>query len=275
MENRIDFASADKNKSAYKLQGLPKVLWINLDRYTERREYMEGQFKYWEISDHHRIPGVDGRDDDPTTYLKGKVPSLMNPGEIGCVVSHLNAVKYFVEETDLDEIMIMEDDVDLNIASYWGFTWNDVRKRMPINFDACQFTIINPLSVFLTLHHRFINDFSAACYLLTRHHAEKILRMHKRGDRWKIDQNILPRAVSEDLILDSGKTYATPLFNYRLDLGSAIHTEHIDVFHKSSCTSLTQFWKSNGVNVKIDDVMKLDAYTGRIPPTNSEESKGS
>lgn len=273
MESRINFAQADKNKAAYKLEGIPKVLWINLDRYDERRTYMEGQLNYWGITDHHRISGVDGKEDDATSYLKGKVPSLMNHGELGCVLSHLNAIRYFVEETDLSEVVIMEDDVDLNTAKYWNFTWKDMRKRMPINFDACQFTIINPISLVLRLHHRFINDFSAACYLLTRHHAEKILRLHQRGDQWKIDQNILPRPVSEDLILDSGKTYATPLFNYRLDLGSAIHTEHIDVFHKSSCTSLTDFWKTQGVGINIDTVMDLEVYAGRIPPIPSQKKE--
>ena len=227
---------------------------------------MEDQFAYWQIEDHHRIVGIDGKEDDPTSYLKGTIPHNMNQGEIACVLSHLNAIKQFVHETDLPEIMIMEDDVDLSTASHWTFTWKDVRKRLPINFDVCQFTIINPNGITLKLHHRFINDFSAACYLITRHHAEKILKLHNRGATWKIDQNIKPRAVSEDLILDSGKGYSTPLFNYRLDLGSAIHEEHIDIFHKDSRNALAEFWRQQGQDQKVDDIMELDEYCGRIPP---------
>ena len=103
-------------------------------------------------------------------------------------------------------------------------------------------------------------------YLITRHHAEKILKLHNRGATWKIDQNIKPRAVSEDLILDSGKGYSTPLFNYRLDLGSAIHEEHIDIFHKDSRNALAEFWRQQGQDQKVDDIMELDEYCGRIPP---------
>ena len=254
----------DKNKSAYKLEGLPKVLWINLDRFPDRKKYMEDQFDYWDIKDHHRITGIDGGEFE--SYLKGTVPPQMNDGECACVMTHLNAIKYFVEETDLDEVMIMEDDVDLSTAKHWDFKWKDVRRKVPINFDALQLTIINPNGITLKLHHRFINDFSAACYVITRHHATKLLKLHQRGSQWKLDQNIRPRAVSEDLILDSGKSYSTPLFNYRLDMGSAIHEEHIDIFHKGSNNALVDFWRENGADVKIEEVMQLDEYCGRIPP---------
>ena len=108
----------DKNKSLNKLAGFPNVLWINLDRFPDREKYMEDQFSYWGITDHHRIPGIDGKEDDPTSYLKGSVPPSMNSGEIACVISHLSAIRYFVEETDLDEVVIMEDDVDLHLLSH-------------------------------------------------------------------------------------------------------------------------------------------------------------
>ena len=141
----------DKNKAVFKLEGLPKVLWINLDRFPERREYMEEQFDYWGIKDHERITAVDGPEYEE--YLKGTVPHNMNDGECACVMSHLNAIKYFVNETDLDEIMIMEDDIDLSTARHWDFKWKDVRKRVPINFDTLQLTIINPNGITLKLHH--------------------------------------------------------------------------------------------------------------------------
>ena len=51
----------DKNKSAFKLQGLPHIYWLNLDADVKRREYMENQFDYWEIENHTRISGYDGR----------------------------------------------------------------------------------------------------------------------------------------------------------------------------------------------------------------------
>ena len=53
----------DKNKSKFKLEGLPHIYWLNLDSDVDRRQYMESQFEYWEITNHTRISGYDGRVD--------------------------------------------------------------------------------------------------------------------------------------------------------------------------------------------------------------------
>ena len=45
----------DKNKSDYKLKGIPPIYYINLDAQPERVEYMEEQFKYWEIENYTRV----------------------------------------------------------------------------------------------------------------------------------------------------------------------------------------------------------------------------
>ena len=60
----------DRNKSAFKLQGLPHIYWLNLDADENRRQYMEQQFEYWEITNHTRISGFDGRTDDCAYHLK-------------------------------------------------------------------------------------------------------------------------------------------------------------------------------------------------------------
>ena len=59
----------DRNKSAYKLQNFGPVYCINLDDQEDRWEYMENQFKYWEVTDYHRISAYDGRDAVSYTHL--------------------------------------------------------------------------------------------------------------------------------------------------------------------------------------------------------------
>ena len=53
----------DKNKAAYKLQGMGPIYLINLDGQPERWKYIEDQFKYWQVNNYQRISGYDGRDD--------------------------------------------------------------------------------------------------------------------------------------------------------------------------------------------------------------------
>lgn len=128
----------DKNKSVFKLKGLPKIYWLNLDSDVNRREYMEQQFRYWEIENHTRISGYDARQDDVSCYLKGRIPDNVSQNELGCCMSHLKAIKEFYENTDDDYCMILEDDVDFSIAKYWNFTWTEFFSLAPYDWDCLQ-----------------------------------------------------------------------------------------------------------------------------------------
>ena len=91
--------------------------------------------------------------------------------------------------------------------------------------------------------------------------------MHCKGEKYKLDQGAKPRAVADDLIYNSGNTFAIPLFLYKLELGSSIHDIHIDVFHKSSYEGIWQFWKAQSQEVdNWDQYFNYDPYFGRIPP---------
>ena len=45
-------------------------------------------------------------------------------------------------------------------------------SKIPYDFDVFQTAIINPGHCLLKMHKRFVNDFSTASYLITRHHAK-------------------------------------------------------------------------------------------------------
>jgi hypothetical protein len=257
----------DKNKSTYKLKNLPPIYYLNLDSSFERNEYMEDQFKYWEIENYTRISAYDGREDDLSHIIKGCYPDNMCSSEVGCVTSHLKAIHHWMTTSDSPCAIFMEDDVDLQTVQNWNFTWSDFYSRIPYDWDVVQLAIICTGPLHVTLHRRFINDFSAAAYIITRHHAEKLIRYHIRGDKYKLDNGVKPRAVSEDLIYNSGNTYSIPLFLYKIALGSSIHPEHIDIFHKPSHDGLLKFWNENGSNLLIENLMEFDPYLGRIAET--------
>ena len=123
----------DKNKSVYKLKGIPHIYWINLDSDTHRRKYMEQQFNYWEIENHIRISGYDGREDDVCQFLSGRAPDNMTQGEIGCCMTHLKAIRHFYENMNEDYVLILEDDVMFDTVKYWNFTWRDFTSRLLFN----------------------------------------------------------------------------------------------------------------------------------------------
>ena len=210
--------------------------------------------------------------------MKGKFPDMMNQQEVGCCMSHLKAIKHFYEETDDDYCLIMEDDAVLEVARFWNFTWKEFFSYVPYDWDCLQLTTITTGDIYVRLHLKFVNDFSAAVYLITRHHAGKVLRNHMRDDKWKLDNNVKPRAVSEDTILESGKTYSIPIFLYNLDFQSTIHPEHTNVFHRGPHNALWNYWSQSGATVDIKQWMDYDPYLGRatpnsVPPQPQEEQK--
>lgn len=257
----------DKNKAAYKLKNLPPIYYINLDQKPERKEYMENMFSYWEIENYERISAYDGREDDLSDIIKGRYPDGMSSGEVGCVTSHLKTLKHWLETSDSPCALIMEDDCDISTVAHWGFTWKDFHSKVPYDYDVIQLAIINPAQVHMKLHRRFINDFSTACYMITRHHAQKLINLHCRDDKYKLDQAVKPRAVADDLIYNSGNTYAMPIFLYKIDLGSDIHDIHVDVYHRSSHDGLWHFWKNQSTDiVNWEEFFDYDPYFGRLPP---------
>jgi GR25 family glycosyltransferase involved in LPS biosynthesis len=261
----------DKNKALFKLKNIGPIYYLNIDGQPERREYMENQFKHWGVENYTRISAYDGRDDDLSDIIKGRYPEDMTSGEIGCTTSHLKAIKHWLDTSDSPYAIIMEDDCDISTVFHWGFTWKDFYAKIPYDWDVVQLAIICTGALHVRIHKRFVNDFSTACYMITRHHAEKLIKYHVRGEKYKIDNGVKPRAVADDLIYNSGNTYSVPIFLYKLALGSSIHPEHVDMIHKASYDGLMGFWKETGCYWKVDELMQFDPYLGRITEPVSKD----
>ena len=254
----------DKNKSAYKLKNFGPVYYLNLDDQPERKIYMEAQFKYWEIENYTRISAYDGRDVDLSDILKGRYPDMMSGGEIGCTTSHLKAIKHWLANSYSTYAIIMEDDCSLDLVRYWNFTWSDFIAKVPYDWDLVQVAIICTGDINIKIHKRFVNEFSTACYVITRHHAEKMVRLHCRKDKYKLDNGVRPRPVADDLLYNSGNSYAIPLLLYKVELGSAIHPEHMPVFQEPNYKAQMHFWQQQGFQMSIDELMDFDPYLGRL-----------
>jgi hypothetical protein len=164
----------------------------------------------------------------------------------------------------------MEDDCELDLVRYWNFTWREFYSKIPYDWDVVQLAIICTGDIHVSLHKRFVNDFSTACYIITRHHAEKLLKYHTKGNKFKLDNGIKPRPVADDLIYNSGNTYSIPLLLYHIPLGSSIHPEHIDAFHKGSHDGIMNFWSQNGANVDLAALMNYNPYLGRVTESSQK-----
>tara|TARA_Y100001934_G_C12217585_1_gene709156 strand:- start:93 stop:1169 length:1077 start_codon:yes stop_codon:yes gene_type:complete len=258
--------SGERNKAVYKLNNFGPLYYINLDGQPERDTEMQSMCKYWEL-DPIRISAFDGRHGDLNHILEGSHDIGITPGEVGCVTSHLKAIKEWYMNTNTPYAIFAEDDVSFDTARFWNFTWDEFVEKLPYDWDVVQLAIINPGVVYASMHARWVNDFSTACYMITRHHARKLIDHHCVGDKFRLDQGVKPRPVADDLIYNCGRTYAIPLFHYKIELGSSIHPDHIEVFHKGSHQGILDHWRENLAQMEDQSqLFNYDPYLGRIPP---------
>ena len=262
----IPLYSGDKNKAAYKLKNFGPLYYINLDGQPERDAAMMSMCNYWELNP-TRISAFDGRNTSLNHILEGSHDIGISSGEVGCVTSHLKAIKQWYETTDTPYAIFAEDDVSFDTARFWKFTWDEFVEKLPYDWDVVQLAIINPGVVYASMHARWVNDFSTACFMITRHHAKKLIDHHCVGDKFRLDQGVKPRPVADDLIYNCGRTYAIPLFHYKIEMGSSIHPEHIEVFHKGSHQGILNHWKEQLSQMEDQSqLFNYDPYLGRIPP---------
>ncbi len=262
----IPLYSGDKNKAAYKLKNFGPLYYINLDGQPERDAAMMSMCNYWELNP-TRISAFDGRNTSLNHILEGSHDIGISSGEVGCVTSHLKAIKQWYETTDTPYAIFAEDDVSFDTARFWKFTWDEFVEKLPYDWDVVQLAIINPGVVYASMHARWVNDFSTACFMVTRHHAKKLIDHHCVGDKFRLDQGVKPRPVADDLIYNCGRTYAIPLFHYKIEMGSSIHPEHIEVFHKGSHQGILNHWKEQLSQMEDQSqLFNYDPYLGRIPP---------
>jgi hypothetical protein len=97
-------------------------------------------------------------------------------------------------------------------------------------------------------------DWSAACYLITKEGAKKIV------DKYFVDgKYVLPpdyRALADFIIYHGVKSYSKPLFTYSMDFETSVtsphntkeHKEHPDGIHHKSRRDVISFWEQNGVS---------------------------
>ena len=120
----IPLYSGDKNKAAYKLKNFGPLYYINLDEQPERDTAMQSMCNYWELNP-TRISAFDGRNDKLEHILESNYPEGVTSGEVGCVTSHLKAIKHWYETTDTPYAIFAEDDVSFDTARFWKFTWDE------------------------------------------------------------------------------------------------------------------------------------------------------
>ena len=94
----------------YKINGIDKIVWINLDRSVERKKNMESLLNQTNIP-HQRISGIDGQKINVNKITNDLImDKKMSLGEIGCTLSHIKSINALKNEKG-NYFMVCEDDI--------------------------------------------------------------------------------------------------------------------------------------------------------------------
>ena len=258
-----------------KLKNFGPVYLINLKDHEHRLKSAEKQFKKYSIKDYTIIEAIDGRKSDLSEILVGRYPNLKS-SEIGCITSHIKALNHWLNTSDSDYAIIMEDDFSFDTVPYWKWDWDYVVKNIPERADIVQLILIKNDPVKFSLHKKAQYDdrdrmsysWSTACYLIKRSYAKTLVDNHLIDDKYKLSSYGFKNQAADVILYNLGNAYSMPLFTHILDIKNSINNKH-EEFHVRSKNNIDSWWRSN--SSKYDKEQFFDLKNGlQLKPNNAE-----
>ena len=164
------------------------IIYINLDKSTDRKENMESQLKDTKLN-YHRFPAIDVNND---IYIRQKEKILssntirkFNKYQPTCCLSHLYAIKMGYDK-GYENLIVLEDDVCIKYLLY--FIENDLIK-IPENYNMlqlCSFQYYKYpkfIDKYTQLYReRYTEDWGLQGSLYNRDAMNKVMDIYNDGD---------------------------------------------------------------------------------------------
>ena len=240
------------SKSGYlkmdKLKNFAPIYLINLKDHTHRLKNAKKEFAKYGVTDYTVIEAVDGRNSDLSDIIEGKYPNLKS-SEIGCITSHIKALKHWLDTSDSEYAVIMEDDFSFNTVQYWTWDWDYVMQNIPKDAEIVQMIMIQNDPVKFSMHKKekfskrgiMSYSWSTACYLIKRSYAKTLVDLHYFDNRYKLDSYGYTNQAADVILYNLGNAYSIPLFTHILDTRNSINQDH-GKFHTESKTNIDSWW---------------------------------
>ena len=247
------------DKAKAEASGAATVSGAGADTKTDRRSFMEDQFKNNKL-DNVRISAITPSDFDEV--LADKRPlTCKHPGcfrceyEYACISSHIKAMIEGLKDTGNDWFVVMEDDIVIP----FDINYNQLISELPEDAMLVQLLILYGATVkalyelSVARNARFIKWQyllpSTGMYIISRKGAEILVGKYFKNNKYDFTE--CPYQVVADVALYSSiNSYATtfPFAYPNINLVSEIHPEHYDA-HKQTYLEIMEVIEA-GINNK-------------------------
>ena len=219
-----------------KLVGIPHIYYINLEDRTDRKEFMENQFKNLGIENYTRVNASEFLKNDISTWedkihFPHSIPVHtnsfgMNYRRSACIaLTHIETIRKWVEETSEECMIIMEDDNDLRLVKYWHFDWQYFMNNIPYDWDAVQLMYNAHKVIYCFLHPKTEITWNGPL-LINRDYAKKLISLYYFRGKYNFGKKMNRRDFLfynlngskyryvdvDDFLGFNGKVYQLPLF---------------------------------------------------------------
>jgi GR25 family glycosyltransferase involved in LPS biosynthesis len=243
-----------------------KHYWINIDKTTDRRKFMEEQFIKNKL-DNERVSAITPNDLDEV--LNDKRPlTCKHPGCTNCeyeyatISSHIKAIMEGLKNKDNDWFVVMEDDIVIP----FDINYNKLISELPEDAELVQLLIlygptVKTLYNVLTMQNiKFIKWQnllpSAGMYIISRVGAEKLVSKYFKNNKYDFT-SCEYQVVADVAIYLSINSYATtfPYAYPNIEFVSEIHPHHYEA-HKSAYLDIKYVINTAIVNNNIPFISK-------------------
>lgn len=228
------------------------IVYINLDRSTDRKEYMESQLRDLGLSA-FRFSAIENNFDD---FMIGNLDKSLSKSEQGCLLSHMNAIKMYNDDITL----ILEDDIDLSLMNKWEFSLDDLVSNLPSSWEVVQlyrYPKFLPLKINKRENNTKVGGSSCAAYLINPEYSKRLSEKYFLDGKVVADRITFPTPVAEYIVYDSESCYSTSIFSIK-QMRSTINPQapNRDVTNVSN--SINEYFKDK--TITLNDIFSYRFY---------------
>jgi GR25 family glycosyltransferase involved in LPS biosynthesis len=255
-----------------KLTNFPPVYYISLSDSIDRQQSFENQFLLNGIENVKMIEAYDGRKINyciENDTVDGIYFHQLDSGGIAATISHLKAIKEWYNSSDSEYAIFFEDDMTIQSANDWNFTWEDFVSSLPKNWKAIQLSLIKEHGIEdsdMKLNQREWWNWSAGSYLIRRNYAKELIEHFYQENKYSLkikDHNELIPCIEYCLFsLANMNVYTIPLFYENTNFVSTFYQHFIEQTHKGSQIDSSNYvkywWKIKGQDKNLDELIHME-----------------
>jgi glycosyltransferase involved in cell wall biosynthesis/GR25 family glycosyltransferase involved in LPS biosynthesis len=229
-----------------KINYIDHILWINLDRCTKRRNYMENLLELLDVPN-HRISAIDGNDTSEYLVKLQELTPNLNKYEIATTLTHIKAINY-CNKLKGNYFLIFEDDVSFDNLNYFTITLEDIIKNAP-EFDMLRIHNITD-HVLPNIYTNSKNEpyaMGASAYICSRKGIEKFIQISKYDDG---KFQIYDKLRESDIFIYTHLNTFIYKYNFITTLNddSEIHSDHLPYQRYCNYIALNDILKNKPID---------------------------